>query len=59
MRKFLVERRPDVFDTVTADWLDIKSGALWFYRQAMSPTKSLEVIYAAGQWISVVAEDDQ
>jgi len=54
---FLVERSQDNFETVMASYVRIESGALWFHREAMSPTRSLAVIYAPGQWLTVVQEE--
>jgi hypothetical protein len=50
--RWLVERKQDVFDDVGAETMKVlSSGALEFTTQSR-----LEVLYAAGQWITVVPD---
>jgi hypothetical protein len=53
--RWLVERKPDSFEDVGAKILDVQDGCLVFRNSVFEhPT----YLVAAGQWITVTAEDE-
>lgn len=53
--RWLVERKPDSFEDVGAKYLDVRDGCLFFCDSVFeNPT----YIIAAGQWVTVTAEDE-
>lgn len=56
--RWLVETRPDTFDDVGADCVEVVSGgALKFSSGTLG--RDVQVIYAPGQWLTVVPGEDE
>jgi hypothetical protein len=57
MTRWLVERRKDVFEDVGFEQMAIlPSGALAFFDDDIAET---EIVYAPGQWTTVVRQEDE
>lgn len=55
MSRFNVERRPDLFDDVGADGLEIlPSGAAWFTDEQ----GELAIAYAPGTWLTITVGEE-
>lgn len=57
-KRWIVETKRDVFDDVGADVVEVEHGGALVFKSGHVFEREVVLIYAPGQWLTVVPEDE-